>query len=218
MKLELKHIIDAYKYQDDISDNTGLYKITNINNDFVTLYNGKDYYNICIDIFLNDYKILKYPLSDLTKELEINGEKIIPFKWLQDYSYNNIRYHSNGCLNINLQNIQNLEIWRYEKLKEWHFDVDGLNNMEDYKETIRKNVDNIVSKIRISLAVITDHMIENEFTIVGYMLYKPSIGSIFRLHDANSSEFIFSTLNPVIEMVDEFNFKTKNCSYRICMI
>ncbi len=74
--------------------------------------------------------------------------------------------------------------------------------------------DVIDSKIRISLEVITDHMIKNEFTIIGYMLYKPTIGSIFRLHDKNSNEFIFSTLNPVIEIEDEFNFKTEFCSYR----
>lgn len=74
--------------------------------------------------------------------------------------------------------------------------------------------DVIDSKIRISLEVITDHMIKNEFTIVGYMLYRPLVGQIFRLHDKISNEFIFSTLNSVIEIDDEFNFKTEHNSYR----
>ena len=69
------------------------------------------------------------------------------------------------------------------------------------------------SKIRINLEVITNNT-KSEFTIAGYMLHKPTIGSIFRLHDKVSNEFIFSTLNPVIEIEDELNFKTEKCSYR----
>lgn len=76
----------------------------------------------------------------------------------------------------------------------------------------------MTSKTRINLEVITDHMIKNEFTIIGYMAHRPTIGQIFRLHDKGSNEFTFSTLNPVIEIEDEFNFKTESCSYRFNFI
>ena len=94
--------------------------------------------------------------------------------------------------------------------------MEEVNKNTELENTDKKlHISDVIdSKIRISLEVITDHMIKNEFTIVGYMLYRPRIGGIFRLHDKVSNEFIFSTLNPVIEIQDEFNFKTENCSYR----
>ena len=90
------------------------------------------------------------------------------------------------------------------------------NKNEEIDNTDRKlHISDVIdSKIRIGLEVITDHMIKNEFTIVGYMLHRPRIGGIFRLHDKELNEFIFSTLNHVIEIEDELNFKTENCSYR----
>ena len=70
----------------------------------------------------------------------------------------------------------------------------------------------LTMKTRVSLQIITDQIINNKF-IVGYMLHKPTIGSVFRLHDKNSDEFIFSTLDPVTEINDAF-FKTEKYSYK----
>lgn len=68
-------------------------------------------------------------------------------------------------------------------------------NYKDFKYMENKidNINATDTKIRISLEAITDHMIENEFAIVGYMLDKPILGEVFRLYDKNLEETIFST-------------------------
>lgn len=113
----------------------------------------------------------------------------------------------------------------FEELKKYFDETPREKVLEDWEKSrefdnVGISVDEFIqntddTKIQISLEVFTDHMITNEFTIVGYMLHIPTVGNIFRLHDENSNNFVFSTLNPVIEIEDEFNFKTERCSYRI---
>jgi len=74
------------------------------------------------EVFINSaYKPILRPLSDLTKEIEVNGEKFVPHiklggrPNLKDYD---IEYLS--------KNIDNMSYGLVSKLIEWHFDVFGL--------------------------------------------------------------------------------------------
>jgi len=71
-------------------------------------------------------KPLLRPLSQLTEEIEHNGERFVPYDVLRDMELKDMRLHSDGCLTINHMNIQNCEYWRMEKLHEWHFDTANL--------------------------------------------------------------------------------------------
>lgn len=62
------------------------------------------------------FKPLLRPLSDLYKEIEINGDKFVPIEKL------NIPYQ----LMINKNNIQNMPYKTVEKFLEWHFDLFNL--------------------------------------------------------------------------------------------
>ena len=92
-----------------------------------------------------------HPLSDLTKEIEVNGEKFIPIvellkldnpQWLERHPngrYSEIEYSQNEVLanatfsfqatlsiHLHLKSLENERSWKIEKLKEWHFDTFGL--------------------------------------------------------------------------------------------
>lgn len=70
----------------------------------------KDVFDLC-DVFP-----LLRPLSDLTKEIEVNGEKFVPMEVLK-------RDYIGECMHTNLAT------WSHRvvcKLHEWHFDTFGL--------------------------------------------------------------------------------------------
>lgn len=70
-------------------------------------------------------KPLLFPLSSLTKEIEVNGERFVPIKKL-------FGEDSDGSMLLWLENIHAMfcrfdyTISYYNKLLEWHFDVFGL--------------------------------------------------------------------------------------------
>lgn len=79
-----------------------------------------------------------HPLTDLTKEIEINGEKFIPKdklyeKWSNkhSYTYNFLKRESNCKKDFDLifNNVYSekgydyLEHWMYQDLIKWHFDL-----------------------------------------------------------------------------------------------
>ena len=77
------------------------------------------------------------PLSDLTKDIEVNGEKFIPIEWFEigdddnvavDYGNGNVKLI--GLLkDMSKYNFIDLAYINYgvvEKLLEWHFDIFGL--------------------------------------------------------------------------------------------
>jgi hypothetical protein len=81
------------------------------------------------------YKVLVRPLSDLDKEIEINGERFIPIEKLRSIFSDRLQFDSDGFYNHELRSVVNnggdkpfpfnqLEAYRY--LFKWHFDVDGL--------------------------------------------------------------------------------------------
>jgi len=84
MKLKLKHLIDAYKYQDEIIGSCDSWRIAKISDEIVYLSNGIHENQVLFSNFQIDYKIVKRPLSDLTKEIEVNVEKFVPIGKLLD--------------------------------------------------------------------------------------------------------------------------------------
>ena len=136
MKLELKHLAGylpyGLKYKDIPKGFDGIREL-----DIKT-------FDWCLE---NGKPILR-PLSDLTKEIEVNGEKFVPYinlakKYAEMSGYNeDIRIYRNKCycysksseiefrfngrdfiLNGKLVNAQ---YHLFLKLHEWHFDIHGL--------------------------------------------------------------------------------------------
>jgi hypothetical protein len=71
----------------------------------------------------NYFKPILRPLSDLTKEIEVDGEKFVPIDWIEK---NNPTKDEMPCA-IMLNGFVEMHYYRdYEKLFEWHFDVFGL--------------------------------------------------------------------------------------------
>lgn len=118
MKLELKHLVyQNYKplkvlFKDKIID-----VITEIDfeHGIISFLNSS---NSLLDT--NNFKLILRPLSDLTKEIELNGEKFIPFNRIDLSMYELKQLYSNLILPTKL------EFWQVEKLFEWHFDIYGL--------------------------------------------------------------------------------------------
>jgi hypothetical protein len=80
------------------------------------------------------------PLSDLTKEIEIEGKKFVPFEWL--LQYNPHTKDTKPCAVIE-NGVIEMQYYRdYQKLFEWHFDVFGLIDKGlavDYNTVFPKN-------------------------------------------------------------------------------
>jgi len=119
MELKLKHLAPYLPY------NLKMYCVPQQNEYFIESLTGIDLDCIRIDgkieYFPTEYKPILRPLSDLTKEIEVNGEKLIP---------------STLGLNLPLENlvskeILNLKFITIQKLLEWHFDIFDLipNNL-----------------------------------------------------------------------------------------
>jgi hypothetical protein len=120
MKLELKHLAPylPYKlmvrYKPHFSDD---FKIKEL-----------DVNAIAFSLQQQDKPILR-PLSDLTKEIEVNGEKFVPIEWFEndsivDYFDGNIWVKflfEDGRGDLSL-----IPFGMIQKLLEWHFDIYGL--------------------------------------------------------------------------------------------
>jgi hypothetical protein len=124
MKIELKHIapylpygLNWYCLDKDSREweNLGLSKI-HLDNEILEIGN--------MDIEISELgisddmevKLILRPLSDHTKEIEVNGEKFVPKDWLNE----NFIGETIGT---------NIATWSHravDKLFEWHFDVFGL--------------------------------------------------------------------------------------------
>lgn len=98
---------------------------------------------------VSDYFLILRPLSDLTKEIDVNGERFIPIirmvaechYWMDYYnkglgkfgedisSRNNNKIYNVGYddmriyWKVNLTYIQSIRLDYFQKLTEWHFDV-----------------------------------------------------------------------------------------------
>jgi hypothetical protein len=131
MKLQLKHLAPYLPY--------GL-KITFDNDEHKHDLVGLELNALKIISPFGDYGFAYYELSkpilrnlsDLTKEIEVNGEKFIPKNRLRDLIMvrGNYSNYDSTWINDNID-IQLLPYWMIEKLLEWHFDIYELigNNL-----------------------------------------------------------------------------------------
>lgn len=75
-----------------------------------------------------------HPLSDLTKEIEHNGERFVPIERIRkDIGNVSMYQYTNGDFEFNIESeyhSQEIDLWDgfriAEKLLEWHFDIFGL--------------------------------------------------------------------------------------------
>lgn len=116
-KLELKHIAPYLPYDLRIKGGTMTYTLTGSYLD--------EWFNWG---FMTEHQPILRPLSDLTKEIEHNGEIICPCEILfTDYSQNDgatCGDQAELLIDLNLDMI--LSYFEWQKLFEWHFDVFGL--------------------------------------------------------------------------------------------
>lgn len=78
------------------------------------------------DVYISEVKPILRPLSDLTKEIEVNGEKFAPFKWF-NFINSDIDFETQIlALSSDFRWLESTNYGIIEKLLEWHFDVFGL--------------------------------------------------------------------------------------------
>ena len=152
MKLELKH----FNIGDEAYGASAIWTIKSLHDsNAVTISNGKDIQTLSIKKFQVNYSLIKHPLSDLTKEIEVDGEKFVPivelckisddwgdgdfdFKYrlyeIEDrririsYTFKHKGVDTDFCddFNILLKNWHKNPYWANEKLLEWGFDLYNL--------------------------------------------------------------------------------------------
>lgn len=122
MKLELKHILPyldsklkAVDNQAEPDDN--IIEVIGFSNTDGNIEVFDQHGNY--DIKLSDIKPILRPLSDLTKEIDVNGDVFVPLDVLA-YLF------GNGFLYFNPNEISKQPYEQIQKLLEWHFDVFGL--------------------------------------------------------------------------------------------
>jgi hypothetical protein len=132
MKLEIKHIVPYLPYELKFLYHGNIYKIRWINSIGDIDYDSEiDFINpFPPNIFSKELDLVKLmfrPLSDLNKEIEVNGERFVPIERLFEVE-SNIDRHLN-YLEIEQQSLIGMKYIPFgivNKLFEWHFDVFGL--------------------------------------------------------------------------------------------
>lgn len=96
------------------------------------------YTNTCyqsVDVQFSDILLILRPISDLTKEIDVNGEKFIPTERLFELyggGYVSFKAFDNGFIyNLFLSDKKGFTYELYNLLISWHFDLDNLieNNL-----------------------------------------------------------------------------------------
>lgn len=132
MKLELKHLAPYLPY-----GLKGKYKLS----DVINLSKGQKDEIREVTLTEDNIKFFRLycnpilrPLSDLTKEIEHNGEKFIPSEVLlriyrEEWVVDKIQINNEYWFSLDFYcgiDIIPTPLWVYEKLFEWHFDVFDL--------------------------------------------------------------------------------------------
>jgi len=149
MKLELKHLAGYLPYglevmfDDRIGIIASIYLPAGKYNDnelwFVSLEENKEDSELSCSTLFSNTKPILHPLSDLTKEIEVNGENFVPNRKLSQLGfgmdYFDEDYTFEDFLSSDILNNSYLFI---QKLLEWHFDIYGLieNNLAIDKNTL----------------------------------------------------------------------------------
>ena len=124
MKLTIEHLAPYLPYglrvrYIDENNTAILIGITYIGN----IIHGQLDFNGVLGLYeFNDFEPILHPLSDLTKEIEHNGEKFVPIEVLDGYSSG----WFGGDLVRKGRDIYETPYASAQKLFEWHFDVFGL--------------------------------------------------------------------------------------------
>lgn len=132
MKLELKHLAPYLPYELQIKTAYGIKTMVSLS---TTVIN----YDLELEAywdFIKDIKPILRPLSDLTKEIEHNGEKFVPIEILNKMlftKHSKLEYYDsefcNGAILFSTKiagfNILSINE-KLQKLIEWHFDIFGL--------------------------------------------------------------------------------------------
>lgn len=142
-KLELKHLAPYFPYGlkgvEYIGGELFLLCQIDLTKKYPTIWES----NVNLNKQRTGCKPILRPLSDLTKEIEVNGEKFIPIEWLRNNIDKKIQFSKMGFLDYEVKGINPklhysiFDVYQYEielsdillfseKLFEWHFDVFGL--------------------------------------------------------------------------------------------
>lgn len=139
MKLELKHLAPYLPY-----GLKAIYYFENEENEIVeitgtSLFSNELHYQLrfkdgkTIGLFKDDFKPILRPLSDLTKEIDHNGESFVPFEKIKNYHTD--YFCDTDFENYILDRVKNPDFWAcviflpsglVDLLLKWHFDVFGL--------------------------------------------------------------------------------------------
>jgi len=127
MKLELKHLTGYFPYELECKTTHSKYKDSYklIGIDF----SGCIFKNF--ELFYFRIKPILHPLSDLTKEIEVNGEKFVPIEKMDSLGWFN--------MNCNKKDkVLRIPYGMMTFLFEWHFDIYNLieNNLAIDKNTL----------------------------------------------------------------------------------
>lgn len=120
MKLELKHLATAFAnnqqvlYFDDERELNQICRIVELREDGLTISNREYQYDVSFD----DIKLISLPLSYLTKEIEVDGEKFVPCEKLLNIQTNGF---ANSLYKDNLIRLRDAII-----LYKYHFDINEL--------------------------------------------------------------------------------------------
>jgi hypothetical protein len=137
MKLELKHLSAYLPYR--LNTTYRLSEVINICLKKDEIRN-KELNGNTFDFVLRYCKPILRPLSDLTKEIEVNKEKFIPI------NYNSFKHDKESIIEFknNFYHYKSIKFGVIERLLEWHFDIFGLiendlaidiNTLDDELET-----------------------------------------------------------------------------------
>jgi hypothetical protein len=149
MKLEIKHLAPYLPYFLKVQHTTFIEfgktaervdYLDCLSSECATFDSYMDYY---FDVDDNECEIkpILRPLSDLTKEIEHNGEKFVPIEWFEE-KYYTLDLHKQ-CLRLLEEDggnwINQSDYMLVQHLIEWHFDIFGLieNNLATDINTIR---------------------------------------------------------------------------------
>lgn len=128
MKLELKHPTPYLPHNLQVLHDGIIWKLFSIATENIPLEKGHLVIGLFHehhghnDVALDEIKPILRPLSDLTKEIEHNGEKFVPFEVLA------IKLFVNTSIEKDLLvgEMTGIPYWVMEWLFEWHFDVFNL--------------------------------------------------------------------------------------------
>lgn len=126
MKLELKHLVGYLPYGLKVLDekaepNENVFTLESISIHSTVSDNDGN-----IDILFTEIKPILRPLSDLTKEIEVNGEKFVPAGKMITHGFHNSFWYE-----LDEFDYKYLYSMDLDKLLAWHFDIYGLieNNL-----------------------------------------------------------------------------------------